>query len=114
METGPTDQHSVTVLDSSNYVDSNIMYTIDNTSTISSSKLSENPEKKYLKPWSPEWLNRVIRESNLPKAVGHLRSWMPSKREEEASEQTVLAIRQLKYDDAIRAIQSLKSKKKYV
>ena len=78
---------------SDNYVDSGILYIVDTTSTQSTrllSKPSENPVRH--KPWTPEWLNQILREANMPRAVGHLRAWMPNWQEREASEQTVLAI----------------------
>jgi len=100
---------------SDNYVDSSIVYTIDTASqqsTILSSKPSEKPVRH--KPWSPEWLNQILRSAQMPRAVGHLRAWMPDKREREATDQMVLAIRKLANDDAITAIKSLKRNKKFV
>ena len=102
-----------TVLD--NYVDSGIVYTIDTASQQStnlSSKLSEKPVR--YKPWSPEWLNQILCSAQMPRAVRHLRAWMPNRREQEATDQMVLAIQQLTNDDTIMAIKSLKRNKKFV
>ena len=86
-----------------NYVESSIAYTID---TEQSTKLSTMPSEKPVrhKPWTPEWINQILRTAELPRAVGHLRAWMPEKRQKEASEETVLAIRWLNHADSITAL----------
>ena len=62
-----------------NYEDSNIMYTIDN-ADLESTKLLSAPIKKPVryKPWTPEWLDQMIRKLDSPQAVGYLRAWMPN------------------------------------
>ena len=65
-----------------NYVDRGIVYTIDTASQQSTnllSKLNEKPVRH--KPWSPEWLNQILRSAQMPRAVGHLRAWMLNQRE---------------------------------
>ena len=61
-----------------NYVESSITYMID---TEQSTKLSTMPSEKPVryKPWMPEWINQILRTAELPRAVGHLRAWMPEK-----------------------------------
>ena len=40
--------------------------------------------------WTPsEWTNQVLREADMSRVVGHLRAWMPEKREREATEETI-------------------------
>ena len=110
MNTGPVEKCSDTNGLSSNYVDSNVQYTID---TQQSTKLSPITSQKPVrhKPWTPEWLNQILRNSELTMAVGHLRAWMPDRREKEALETTVKAIRQLSPEKAIEAIKTLKQNK---
>ena len=69
----------VSVTDTINYEDSNIMYTIDN-ADLKSTKLLSTPIKKPVryKPWTPEWLDQMIRRLENPQAVGYLRAWMPT------------------------------------
>jgi hypothetical protein len=74
--------------------------------------MSENPVQH--KPWTPEWVNQVLRSLDLPMAVGYLRAWIPEKQQKEASEGTVMAIQQLTHDNTIRAIKGLKSNKIFV
>ena len=113
VNTGTTEQVSVT--DTINYEDSNIMYTIDN-ADLESTKLLSAPIKKPVryKPWTPEWLDQMIRKLDSPQAVGYLRAWMPNRRELEATEATIMALQELDHNDAIIAIKSLKSHKKFV
>ena len=96
-----------------NYVESSITYTID---TEQSTKLSTMPSEKPVrhKPWTPEWLDQMIRKLDNPQAVGYLRAWMPNRRELEATEATIMALRELDHNDAIIAIKSLKRHKKFV
>ena len=90
-----------------NYVKSSITYMID---TEQSTKLSTMPSEKPVrhKPWMPEWVNQILKTTELPRAVGHLQAWMPEKQQKEASEETVLAICWLNHTDSITAIRSLK------
>ena len=116
---GPVENTSVTDLDkdSSIYVDSGIQYMIDtNESTLPlSSKPSENPVKKVTyKAWTPEWIVQCIKEDPIEKSIINLRSWVPSKRKPEATEQMVKEIQKLETKDAISVIESLKDKHKYI
>ena len=86
MNTGPAELStvltSVLASNSSNYVDSEIVYTIDsNESTLSLplSKPCETPVNKRFPPWSNEWMVQCLRQADLSMAVGLLQSWMPEK-----------------------------------
>ena len=108
VDTGPTESHSVTDTDKDSpiYVDSGIQYTIDTNSTFPlSSKPSENPVKKTVhKAWTPEWMVQRIKNDPIEQSVIKLRSWVSSKREPEATEETVKAIRKLKTKDAVSTV----------
>ena len=105
-----------------NYVDSGIQYTIDtcnSTFSLSPSTSTENPVKKSDNKkiqtvrhaaWTPEWLIQQIKEDPIPQVIGNLRAWMPSHREREITEQTVMEIWQLETKDAIIAVNSFKDK----
>ena len=56
------------------------MYTIEN-ADLESTKLLSAPIKKPVryKPWTPEWLDQMIRKLDNPQAVGYLRAWMPNR-----------------------------------
>ena len=115
---GPVESSLIMVMDkdSSIYVDSGIQYMIDTYSTFPlSSKPSENPVKKTVhKAWTPEWMVQRIKNDPIEKSVINLRSWVSSKREPEATEETVKAIRELKTKDAVSAVESLKDKRRYI
>ena len=121
VDAGPTESHSVTDKDTNKdstiYVDSGIQYTINtsNSTFPLSSKPSENPVKKTTyKAWTPEWMVQRIKNDPIEKSIVKLRSWVSSKHEPEAMEQTVKEIRKLKTKDAMSAVESLKDKCKYI
>ena len=81
------------------------MYTIDNADLESTKLLSALIKKPVrYKPWTPEWLDQMIRKLDKPQAVGYLREWMPNRRELEATEATIMALQKLDHNDAIIAI----------
>ena len=98
-------------LDSLNYVDSGITYTINTTEStpLFSPKLSEKPVRHI--PWTAEWMVNTLKTDNLPLAVGKLATWFPNNRGKEASEETVLALRKLNKKDAVEAMNSFKRKR---
>ena len=106
MNTGPEVEQSVldsimVSLDSDTYVDSGIQYTFNVPISTSLNKLSVDPKPiekpvRYT-PGTLEWLAQCIWTVQMPRAVGELSIWMPNGQQREASEQTVLAIRNLKF-----------------
>ena len=117
MDTGTTESHSDMDKDSTIYVDSGIQYMINTSKSTFplSSKPSENPVKKTTyKAWTPEWMVQCIKNDPIEKSVINLRSWVSSKHEPEAMEETVKEIRKLKTKDAVSAVESLKDKRKYI
>ena len=75
--TGPAEPISVFTLDNVMYIDSGLKYMIQAQSIPFSNKKPCEKPVRY-KPWTPEWLDQMIRKLDNPQAVGYLRAWMPS------------------------------------
>ena len=72
------------------------------------------PMKEQFAPDTPEWIVERLKDSPLPRAVGILRAWMPQCQAREASEDTVLAIQKLNHQNAVEAVKSFKSRKRFI
>ena len=70
--------------------------------------------RKCFTPQTPEWLVQRIEEDSLSYATGLLHAWMPTKREKEATEQTVRIIKAMDNAKALKAVESLKENKRFV
>ena len=84
MNTGPVDSlcNTDTVdMDTANYVDNGIKYTIDNHEFISFpiSTTCEKPVRKPIQYMAQtlEWIIQCVIHDNLPRAIMVLRTWVP-------------------------------------
>ena len=114
MNTGPESEY---ILDSNtdNIVDSGFVFSyISPPESNSAFKSTPDAPKKIPVRFplgSPEWLVHCIQTANVPRAVGELRAWLPNSRQQEATDENILAIRKLEVPDAIEAVKSFKRKK---
>ncbi|KAF8827051.1 hypothetical protein HHX47_DHR5000761 [Lentinula edodes] len=115
---GPISE-SASDFSSSSYVDSQFSFEFGSTGTPNKNNLSTmttRAEEKPVRyePNTPEWVAQWLQMDKLPMAIGILRAWMPESRVREASEETVLAVRNLSHATATEAVTNLKSHKRFV
>ncbi len=75
---------------------------------------STKPAKERSERNTPEGIAHQLREDEVLRAVGILRAWMPKRREREATEEKVMAIRALMKEAAVEVVTELKKSRKYI
>ncbi len=94
-------------------LDANSIYsTGTETSKISLTTSSSKPVKGRFELNMPEWIAQQLREDKVSRAVGILRAWMPERREREATEEKVMAIRVLTKEASVEVVTELKKSRK--
>ena len=73
------------------------------------------PKKhEHFTPNTAEWVTQRLRDDALPRAVGILRTWMPNRREREATEEKVLDIRRLDKEGALEAVREMRHPRRFI
>ena len=63
---------------------------------------SKKSESERFKANTPEWMAQRVREDPMEKALTLLRVWVPEKRRDEVTEETVGEVRKMSEKEAVR------------